>query len=111
MPSSSRIMENINKKNCMGLISFCDREEIVKFNPSIKDILKFLSGLSVISGINTAKSAVSSLVGVISNKDIGSNILVKRFLNGIFNKKSKFASSFCHLECFYCTFIFENYKQ
>ena len=39
------------------------------------------------SGINTAKSAISSIVNVISNKDIGNHVLVTRFMKGIFNKK------------------------
>ena len=70
---------------------FCDREKANKFDPSIKEVLKFLSELFSVkigySGINTAKSAISSLVSVISNKDIGSHVLVKRFMKGIFNKK------------------------
>lgn len=67
---------------------FCDREKANKFDPSIKEVLKFLSELFSVkigySGINTAKSAISSLVSVISNKDIGSQVLVKRFMKGIF---------------------------
>ena len=54
-------------------------------------MLKFLSKLFDdgigYSGINTAKSAISSLVAVVSNKEIGSQVLVKRFMKGIFNTK------------------------
>ena len=71
--------------------AFCDREKANKFDSSIKEVLNFLSELFSVkigySGINTAKSAISSLVSVISNKDIGSHVLVKRFMTGIFNKK------------------------
>ena len=42
------------------------------------------------SGINTAKSAISSLAGVVLNKDIGSHVLIKWFMKGIFNKKHHF---------------------
>ena len=70
---------------------FCDREKIDKFNPDINCVLKFLSHLFSCgigySGINTAKSAISSLVGVISNRDIGTHVLIKRFIRGIFIRK------------------------
>ena len=70
---------------------FCDREKIDKFNPDINCVLKFLSHLFSCgigySGINTAKSAISSLVGVVSNRDIGTHGLIKRFIKGIFIRK------------------------
>ena len=46
----------------------------------------FNSGIGY-SGINTAKSALSSLIGIVANIDIGSHLLVRRFMKGIFNKK------------------------
>lgn len=70
---------------------FCERREVDKFNPNINDVLMFLSDLFSsgigYSAINTAKSALSSVKGIVSNLDIGSHILIKRFMKGIFNKK------------------------
>lgn len=82
---------------------FCDMEKANKFDPSIKEVLKFLSELFSVkigySGVNTAKSAISSLVSVISNKDIGSHVLVKRFMKGIFNKKTISSTFQLYLGC------------
>ena len=46
----------------------------------------FLKGLGY-SGINTARSAISSVVGVLQNRDIGNHVLIRRFMKGIFHKK------------------------
>ena len=46
----------------------------------------FKGGLGY-SGINTAKSAVSSVVNIVNNIDIGNNHLIKKFMKGIFNRK------------------------
>ena len=66
---------------------FCDD----KFNPDKNCVIKFLSHLFLpgicYSGINTAKSAISSLVGVVSNRDIGTHVLIKRFVRRIFIRK------------------------
>jgi len=54
-------------------------------------MLNFLTGLHKqglgYSAINTAKSAISSFVFLISNIQIGTNILVKQFMKGIFNER------------------------
>lgn len=84
-------MEKINQKTVLKWLSFCEQREIDKFNPSINDVLLFLSDLFSsgigYSAINTAKSALSSVIGIVSNTDIGSHLLIKRFMKGIFNKK------------------------
>ena len=71
--------------------SFCDREQVDKFDPDIISVVKFLSHLfsngTRYSGVNTARSAISSIKGVLKNKDIGNNVLITRFMKGIFNKK------------------------
>lgn len=39
------------------------------------------------SGINTAKSAISSVVNIVNNIQIGNHIMIKQFLKGVFNEK------------------------
>lgn len=70
---------------------FCNEEKINQFNPSINNVLKFLfnlfeNGLGY-SALNTAKSAVSSFVYLITNVQIGKHVQVKQFMKGIFNKR------------------------
>ena len=64
-----------------------------KFQPSVADILKFLtelheSGLGY-SALNTAKSAVSSFISIANPSCVqfGSHVLIKRFMKGIFEIK------------------------
>ena len=56
----------------------------------MKNVLLYLSELfnSGIgySGINTAKSALSSLIGIVTNIDIGSHLLVIRFMKGFLTR-------------------------
>ena len=68
---------------------FCQRQQIDKINPSLGDILSFLTrlhdnGLSY-SAVNTAKSMLSSIFEIIHKRDIGKEVLVKRFMKGIFH--------------------------
>ena len=72
---------------------FCDRAEVNKFQPSVANVLKFLtilhdSGLGY-SALNTAKSAVSSFLGIAdpNTAQLGSHVFIKRFMKGIFEKK------------------------
>lgn len=72
-------------------MSFCREEQIDQFNPSVKSVITFLTkllkdGLGY-SGINTAKSAVSSVVSIVNNRNIGNNSLIKQFMKGVFNQK------------------------
>ena len=66
-------------------------------------MLKFMTGLFSegigYSGINTAKSAISSLASVVLDKDIGSHVLIKWFMKGIFNKKISLPQFYFYLEC------------
>ena len=70
---------------------FCDKEKIDKFNPSVNSVLQFLLDLHEhglgYSAVNTAKSAVSSFVFLITNEQIGKHFHVKQFMKGIFNKR------------------------
>ena len=70
---------------------FSNQEESDPFNSSTPVVLKYLSkfyeeGKSY-SSINTAKSAISSVCGLLKNRDIGNEIIVKRFLRGIFTRR------------------------
>ncbi|VDH89896.1 Hypothetical predicted protein [Mytilus galloprovincialis] len=70
---------------------FCDKEKTDRFDPSVNSVLKFLLELHLnglgYSAVNTAKSAVSSFVYLITNVQIGKHFHVKQFMKGIFNKK------------------------
>ena len=59
-----------------------------KFQPSVADILKFLTELHE-SALNTAKSAVSSFLSIANPSCVqfGSHVLIKRFMKGIFEIK------------------------
>lgn len=70
-------------------VHFCHRQQVDKINPFLGDILSFLTrlhddGLSY-SAINTAKSMLSSIFEIIHKRDIGKEVLVKRFMKGIFH--------------------------
>ena len=72
-------------------VQFCHQQQIDKINPSLGEIMLYLTrlhneGLSY-SAINTAKSMLSTMFEVIHKTDIGRNILVKRFMKGIFHIK------------------------
>ena len=68
---------------------FCSRTQADSINPSLNEILTFLTtlhdeGLGY-SAINTAKSMLSVIFEVIHKRDIGKEVLVKRFMKGIFH--------------------------
>ena len=68
---------------------FCHQQQVDKIDPSLGDILSFLTrlhddGLSY-SAINTARSMLSSIFEIIHKRDIGKEVLVKRFMKGIFH--------------------------
>lgn len=70
-------------------VLFCDKSKIDQINPSLGDIVAFLQelhdgGLSY-SAINTAKSMLSSLFEIIHKREIGREVLIKRFMKGIFH--------------------------
>ena len=70
---------------------FSNQEENDPFNPSTPLVLKYLSKLyeegKSYSSINTAKSAISSVCGLLKNRDIGNEVLVKHFMRGIFTRR------------------------
>ena len=70
---------------------FCDKKQIDQLNPSIGEILSFLTQLQDdglgYSAINTAKSMLSTMFRIIHSRDIGNEILVKRFMIGVFHLK------------------------
>jgi site-specific recombinase XerD len=72
-------------------LQFCSEREIDSFNPSVTNVLLFLTALHNgglgYSGINTAKSAISSVVNIVNNVHIGNHIMIKQFLKGVFNEK------------------------
>lgn len=70
---------------------FCCSREIDPFNPTITCVISFLTelyqkGLGC-SGINTAKSDISSIVFIVNNVQIGNHIMIKQFLKGVYNEK------------------------
>ena len=74
-------------------MQFSTQEESDPLNPSTGPLLKFLSLLfkegKSYSCINTAKSAISSICGLVTNRNIGDDLRVKRFMRGIFTKRPK----------------------
>lgn len=68
---------------------FSSKRKTDPFYPFVKDVLDFLSNLYNqnvgYSGINTAKSAISTICGLVSGKPIGEEKLVCRFMKGIYN--------------------------
>ena len=78
-------------------MQFCHEQKIDKINPSLGEILAFLTklhdeGLSY-SAINTAKSMLSSMFEIIHKRDIGKETLIKRFMKGIYHIKPVFPKS------------------
>lgn len=72
-------------------MQFCHGKQIDKINPSLGEILIFLTwlqdeGLSY-SAINTAKSMLSALFDIIHKRDIGKEVLIQRHMKGIFQLK------------------------
>ena len=72
-------------------VLFCDKKQIDQLNLFIGEILSFLTQLQddgmACSAINTAKSMLSAMFQIIHSRDIGNEILVKRFMKGIFQLK------------------------
>lgn len=69
-------------------MQFCDSRQINPFNPFVNNFLCFLQTLFdqqlSYSAINTARSAVSSLLSLCGYENFGSNVLIKRYLKGVF---------------------------
>lgn len=68
---------------------FCSERKITPFKPLVNNVVEFLTllhhrGLGY-SAINTAKSAISSFVYLLSNLQFGNHILIKQFMKGVFH--------------------------
>ena len=72
-------------------VEFCRRRSIDPFKPSLKDGINFLANLfkkgQSYSCINTARSALSTLVSFIDSRCFGQEESVKRLMKGIFNRR------------------------
>ncbi|XP_062601222.1 uncharacterized protein LOC134262915 [Saccostrea cucullata] len=72
-------------------LQFCDSWKIDSFNPTVNNFLCFLQTLFdqklSYSAINTARSAVSSLLSLCGKENFGSHTLIKRYLKGVFVKR------------------------
>lgn len=72
-------------------MQFSNQKQVDPFNPPSGLVLQFLSQMFAdgksYSTINSAKSAISSMCGLLHNRDIGNEILVRRFMRGIFTSR------------------------
>ena len=70
---------------------FCGEQQIDVINPSVNDILNYLTMLHQenlgCSSVNTAKSKLSYLFSLLHKIDIGKEPLIRHFMKGIFNLK------------------------
>ena len=70
---------------------FCKSQNINKFNTSIENEIDFLASLYEkglgYSAINTARSALSSVLDLPGGNTFGTHPLVTRFLKGVFKLK------------------------
>lgn len=80
-------------------ISFCGEREITPFQPSVNNVIQFLTTLHEMglgySAINTAKSAISSFVNMLNCVKFGDHILIKQFMKGIFQIKPALPKTGC----------------
>ena len=72
-------------------LDFCHREQISTVHPSLAQVIEFLltlfnNGLSY-SSLNTARSALSSILPSIDGIPVGQHPLVIRFLKGVFESR------------------------
>ena len=72
-------------------MAFCRERKIDCYSPPLSDTLQFLTdlfnqGLSY-STINTARSALSTIVMIDGEKSFGSNHVVTRFMKGVFETR------------------------
>ena len=72
-------------------LDFCHREQISTVRPSLAQVIEFLltlfnNGLSY-SSLNTARSALSSILPSIDGIPVGQHPLVIRFLKGVFESR------------------------
>lgn len=85
---------------------YCSLRDIDPICPSVEDGINFLaelydSGIGY-SAINTARSAVSSIITLPNNSSFGAHPMVCRFLKGVFELKPSLPKIQDHLGCQYC---------
>ena len=72
-------------------MAFCRESEINYYTPPLNDPLQFLSGLFrqglSYSTLNTARSALSTIVTIDGGRSFGSNHIVTRFMKGVFESR------------------------
>jgi hypothetical protein len=72
-------------------LCFCAERQINSMSPTVNSVLEFLarlfhSGIGY-SGLNTARSALSTFISIDGVVSLGKHVLVKRFMRGIFIMK------------------------
>ena len=71
--------------------AYCNSNNLDMFNPGIKNVTEFLTDIfksgSGYSTINTARSALSSIIVLPNGATFGEHPLVRRFLEGVFELK------------------------
>ena len=92
-------------------ISYCDANDISVLSPDLPQALDFLSKLynenASYSTINTAKSALSSLLQLDSDIPFGQLPLVKRFMKGNFEQRPSFPK---HQEIWDVKLVFDYFR-
>ena len=72
-------------------MAFCREIDINYYTPPLNDALQFLSGLFrqglSYSTLNTARSALSTIVTIDGGRSFGSNHIVTRFMKGVFESR------------------------
>ena len=75
-------------------VQFCDKKQTNPFETSVNLTLEFLTELFLrglgYSAINTARSALSSILDTGKDKLIGTHPLICRFMKGVYNKRPSF---------------------
>ena len=71
--------------------SYCSEQNIDSFSPTIEQVLHYLTELyqanCSYSAINTARSALSTIITLPGNVTVGNHPLVSRFLKGVFQTR------------------------
>ena len=74
-------------------VKFCGERKMNRHSPQIGEALDFLAGLYdknlSYSTLNTARSALSSILHMDNCRNFGSHPLTVRFMKGVFEKKKK----------------------
>ncbi len=70
---------------------YCGERNIDPFSPTVEEGINFLAGLFEkglgYSGLNTARSALSSIITLSNNTNFGTHLMVCQFLEGVFENR------------------------